>query len=88
MKLISSDKIDIREAIKSLNEEDRVGGFMKMLEREKQEGFDEGVDEGIEKGVELIVKKMLKNGSNIKEIILLTELPEERIKKIEEEIKH
>jgi len=92
VKLISSDKIDIREAIKTLNEEDRVGGFMKMLEREKQEGFeagiDEGIEKGIEKGVELIVKKMLKNGSNIKEIILLTELPEERIKKIEEEIKH
>ena len=52
----------------------------------EEKGFEKGFKQGIEQGIEEIAKKMLDLGLNIDIIIQCTDLSEERIKTLKQEI--
>jgi len=78
VKLISSDRIDIKKALEALNKEDKMGGMMKMINEIERKGM--------EKGMEKTAIRMLKEGTEIAFISRITELSIERIKELEKEL--
>ena len=102
MTLISSDKIDVKEALQTLNKEDKVGGFGALLDKKEQEGFEKGIkigiQEGIEKGIEKGMEKgkieakietaieMLRDGAEIAFVQKYTKLSMEKIKELQKDL--
>jgi predicted transposase/invertase (TIGR01784 family) len=86
IKLISSDKIDVKEALRSLNEEDRMGGMMKMINEIEKKGIEKGRKEGEYRKTVELVKRMLNANINIQQISDISGLSIDEIKKISEEV--
>ena len=83
-KLISSDKIDMTIAIKTLNKEDKMGGFMNLLKKEREQGIEQGIEQGkLNEKIET-AKEMLELGSNVAFISKVTKLSIEKIQEIQE----
>ncbi len=82
IKLISSDRIDIKEALKTLNEEDNMGGMMRLINELEKKGMEKGMEKGkIEAKLEFI-KRMNKANINIKQISEISGFSVEEIQKI------
>ena len=78
IKLISSDKIDIKEALKTLNEEDKMGGLNRLINEIEQRG--------VEKGKIETAIKMLELGAEILFVSKATDLSLEKVKELQKEI--
>ncbi len=78
VKLISSDKIDIKEALKTLNQEDKMGGMMRLI----NEIEERGEKKGIEKGKRELAKRMLLANFDINQISDITGLSVEELGKL------
>ncbi len=82
VKLISSDRIDIKKALEALNKEDKMGGMMKMINEIERKGIEKGMEKGkIETAIE-----MLRDGAEIAFVQKYTKLPMEKIKELEKEL--
>ena len=86
IKLISSDKIDIKEALKTLNEEDKMGGMMKMINEIERKGIEKGMEKGMEKAKIETAIEMLKDGAEIVFVQKYTKLPIKKVKELKEDI--
>ena len=93
VKNMSEENKDINEALEQLRRLSSNKKLREIIEREErierdrraelQFAKEEGLEQGREQSRLEIAKRMLKKGKNIEEIIELTELSEEEIKKIE-----
>ena len=86
MTLISSDKIDVEEALQTLNKEEKVGGFSILLDKKEQEGIEKGIEKGEEKAKIEFARRMLKANIEIEQIAEFSELPLEKIKELQKEL--
>ncbi|MFW5972317.1 MAG: hypothetical protein ACOCRL_02395 [Bacillota bacterium] len=80
------EEFDMKELEKLLKEEglEEVDIIMSMADKLRREGREEGIKEGKLK----IARNMIENNIDIQQIIRLTELDEEKIKILKEEIQH
>jgi predicted transposase/invertase (TIGR01784 family) len=92
IKLISSDKIDIKKALKTLNEEDKMGGMMKMINEIERKSMEKGMVKGIEKGIEKArietAIEMLKLGAELVFVSKASKLSIEKVKELQKELHH
>ena len=90
MTLISSDKINVEDALQTLNKEDKVGGFGILLDKKEQEGMEKGIEKGMEKGMEKAkietAIEMLKLGAELVFVQKATKLPTEKVKELQKEV--
>ncbi len=86
VKLISSDRIDIKKALEALNKEDKMGGMMKMINEIERKGIEKGMEKGMEKAKIETAIEMLKDGAEIVFVQKYTKLPTEKVKELKENI--
>jgi len=86
IKLISSDRIDIKEALKTLNEEDKMGGMMKMINKLENEAMEKGIEKGMEKAKIETAIEMLKLGAEPVFVSKVSKLSIKKVKDLQKEL--
>ncbi len=86
IKLISSDKINVEDALQTLNKEDKMGGMMRLLNEIEERGEKKGIEKGIEKGKIETAIEILKDGAEIAFVQKYTKLPIKKVKDLQKEL--